>query len=572
MRKLKTERSWLLALFGLPFFAVGVGVLFFMLIPSLYDGWRMASWPSTPGTLSHAELISSTSDGSTTYRVEARYHYRVDGAQYSNDRVAISSSGDNIGDFQQQLGRRLERQLHNRQPVAVYYNPHTPADSTLDRSMRWGLLGLKAVFVLAFGGVGFGLIFFALRGVRRIDSPESATRPWLQRIEWADNRIRSTARSGLYFAWGFALFWNLVSAPVAFMFQEIWEQEGNVALLMLLFPLIGVFLLLWAVRKTLEWRRFGATPLRLEPFPGAINGDVAGEVVLNIPFDPQLVCEVSLSSIHSYVSGSGKNRSRHERVEWQDSGYARVERAAKGVRLVFRFEVPDGLHESEEHSDNYYLWRLTISAEMPGTDLNRDFEIPVYRTAKRSRTISVDSANEVPHGVKREGIEGLLPVRRSGGVLDIYYPMLRRPGRALAILLFGGVFTGAGLFMWGEAARTSAMLYVMSAIFSLVGALVVLGGLYSAFNSLRVEIGGGELRTVRRLLGIPVRRYRLAYNEISAIEEKRGASSTQQGGRHHIEYSVVAKSRHGELVLAEHITSHSKVKRVVDFFKERLGV
>lgn len=572
MKKMKIERSWLLGLFGLPFFAVGLGFLILSVIPSLYDGWQMASWPHTTATLLHAQLTSSTSDGSTTYGIGASYRYRVNGRDYSNDRVAISGGSDNVGSFQQQLGSRLEQHYRNNLPVTVYYNPADPADALLDRTIRWELIGFKLLFVVIFGGVGLGLIIFAMRGKRVIESAESKEKPWLRRTEWADNQIRSGARTGLYVIWGFAIVWNLISSAPAFMITEIWAEQGPLALLVLLFPAVGLMLLGWAIKKTLEWRRFGVTPLRMDPFPGAIGGDVGGEILLNIPFDPQMACEVTLSSLRSYISGSGKNRSRHESVEWQDSGYAKVERAANGLRLLFRFTVPQGQHESEGRSDSYYLWRLNLKAELPGVDLDRDFEIPVYATGEHARAITIDSAREVPHGVEKPRAESLLPIRRNGMVQELYYPMLRRPARAVLGILFGAAFAGVGLFLWGEAVSNGGMLYVMSAVFTLAGSGIVLGALYSAFNTLRVELDGHRLRVTRSVLGIAISSKQAAYHEVLTIKEKSGTVKTQQGNKHQIEYQVVAVTPQGELVLAEQLDSHSKAKLVAAFFRQQLKV
>lgn len=572
MRAVKQERHIGLLLFGLVFFGIGLGFIVLSIIPTLYDSWRMAAWPSTQASLTSARLISSTSDGSTTFRIEARYRYRVEGMEYNGDRVAINSGGDNIGVFQKKLGQRLERYHRNNMPVTLYYDPNNPADALLDRTLRWPLLGFKLIFVLVFGGVGLAIMIYAWRGKRTIDTPETKGKPWLQRPEWADNQIRSSARSGLYMIWGFALLWNLISSPGAIMIGEIWQKEGMLALLVLIFPAIGLMLLWWAIRKSLEWRRFGVTPLRLNPFPGSIGGDVGGEILLNFPYDPKMVVEVSLSSLYSYVSGSGKNRSRRERVEWQDSGYAKVERGAKGCRLRFRFAVPEGLRPSEEHSESYYLWRLNIRSELPGVDLDRDFEIPVYATAEQSSGLALNSAEERPQGIAHQGVESLLPLRREGHRLELFYPVLRRPISSLMGVIFGSVFAGAGIFLWGEAQREGGMLYFMSSIFSLVGGLIVVGALYSALNSLQVELNGQRIRTVRRLLGFPIKSKEVGYHEVRSVEEKRGSTSSQQGKKHRIEYKVVALTSSGELLLAELLDSHSKAKRVTRFFQEQLNL
>ena len=125
-QRIKTKRSYLLALFGLPFFLVGVGFLFWSVIPTFYDAWRMQSWPLVEGELLHAKLSVSHSDDSVTYGAEARYAYNILGRDFEHDRVAINSGNDNIGDFQESLGRKLEALKHQGQPVTVYYNPADP--------------------------------------------------------------------------------------------------------------------------------------------------------------------------------------------------------------------------------------------------------------------------------------------------------------------------------------------------------------------------------------------------------------------------------------------------------------
>ena len=556
-------------LFGLPFFLVGAGFLLWSVIPTLYDGWRMQSWATVYGQLTHADLSVNHSDDSTTYSVDARYHYTISGREFSHDRVAINSGGDNIGNFQQDLGRRLEYLHANHQPVTVFYNPADPADAVLNRDIRWGLLGFKMIFVLVFGGVGAGMMVWGVRGKRRIKVDDPDATPWLTRPEWQGGVIKSQAKGGMIAIWVFASIWNLISAPLAFQITDLWHEEGPVALIALLFPLVGLGLLFWAIKLTMEWRRFGVTPLTMDPYPGSINGDVGGEVRVNIPYRPDMVCKVTLSNIYSYVSGSGKNRSRNERVEWQDEGYARILRYAHGIGLQFRFEVPDHLTESQESADRYYLWRLNVELEVEGTDLDRSFEIPVYKTGDRSRSIKINSVTERPAGVPELKATDLLPLTTRGNLMEIYYPVLRKPGRSLALLLFGGIFAGVGMFLWTEAAREGFMLYMMSLVFSLVGWAIVATAIWSAFNSLRVTMDGRTLSSTRSLLGIKLSNHQFEYTDVLGIEAKEGMKS-QSGNKHSMEYSILARIPGKKIILAEHLDSASKKNKVMEFFEQRL--
>ncbi|QNP60263.1 DUF3592 domain-containing protein [Paenacidovorax monticola] len=99
---------WLMSLFALPFVAVGVGMLVLSVLPTLYDWARMRSWQPVEATLVSAALTEQRGRKSTTFNVTADYRYSVAGREYEARRVAIGGSGDNVGDFQELLGRRLE--------------------------------------------------------------------------------------------------------------------------------------------------------------------------------------------------------------------------------------------------------------------------------------------------------------------------------------------------------------------------------------------------------------------------------------------------------------------------------
>lgn len=160
----KQPGAWVMGLFALPFAAGGVGMLLLGVLPTLYDWSRMQFWQPVHATLLAASLNSSRSSKSTSYNVTARYRYTVAGQVYEGERVAISGGGDNVGDFQEVLGERLEQALSAGQPVQAWFNPSRPSEAVIDRSLRPGLLAFKMVFVVVFGGAGVGLLVVVLRG------------------------------------------------------------------------------------------------------------------------------------------------------------------------------------------------------------------------------------------------------------------------------------------------------------------------------------------------------------------------------------------------------------------------
>jgi hypothetical protein len=166
----------MLGLFALPFAAVGVGMLLLSVLPTLYDWSRMQFWQPADATLLAASLDTHHGSESTSYAAKARYRYTVAGQVYEGERVAINGGADNVGDFQEALGARLEQALRAGHPVQVWFNPSHPADAVIDRSLRPGLLAFKMVFVVTFGGVGVGLLVFAARGGKPV-RPQARRNP-----------------------------------------------------------------------------------------------------------------------------------------------------------------------------------------------------------------------------------------------------------------------------------------------------------------------------------------------------------------------------------------------------------
>ena len=249
-----------LMLFALPFAAVGVGALYFA-ASNVLTWQRMTAWTAVPAEILTTNLEEHRDEDSTTHKATATYRYTFGGRDYVGNRAAISNSADNLGDFQQNLYAEL-RSAHARgKSVTAYVDPENPADATLNRDLRWPLLAMQVLFALVFGGVGFGLLFGARYAAKkqaeeRTLQQQFPQEPWRWRKDWANARIHGSSRVTAYTATGFAVLWNLVSLPAALLVPREVANGNTLALVALLFPLIGIGLAAWAVRAWWQLRRF----------------------------------------------------------------------------------------------------------------------------------------------------------------------------------------------------------------------------------------------------------------------------------------------------------------------------
>ncbi len=536
-------------LFALPFAGFGSFMLY-SIGSNLADAWQMQGWQPVQGRLLRAGYETHSGDESDTYEAYASYEYRWMAQPYTNDRVGISGGADNIGSYQQNLGRRLSGVLANGGAVTVWVNPDMPSEAVLDRSVRWGLTAFKSVFVLLFGGFGFGLLIFAIRSPtpKDPDEPQFAEQPWLVNDAWQGGPLKSGSKAAMWGAWGFATFWNLIAMPLPFLLvEEITVKKNYPALIGLVFPLVGLGLIYWAIRQTREWRRFGPTPLTLDPFPGSIGGHVGGTIDLRQPFRSGTTYALTLTNLESTVSGSGKNRSRRESASWQNGRLAHAEPGPLGTRLSFRFDVPEGLEASDaaQQGDDYTIWRLGLEAELDGSNLDRSWEIPVYPTGERSSSLNerqLEAAQSAQSTADAAAVAKGIEIRHTAAGKSLYYPMGRNALSSISGIFFGGIFAAAGGFIVSAEGA-----WFMGGIFATVGGIIALASLYMLGNSLEVWQDGIELHSRRRLFGIVVR-YRKLHRNAFYRFEKDSTMRSQSGGKHTIHYSVYAIGRSAEQI------------------------
>src|SRR5690606_33997794 len=104
-----------------------------------------------------------------------------------------------------------------------------------------------------FGGVGVGAAWFAWRTVREAIDADKPRRP-------ASPTTAGARRSGVRGLWLMAFFWNALAFPIAgLVVADVLAGGDLIALIVLIFPLVGLFLLWSAVALT--WKelrqRFG---------------------------------------------------------------------------------------------------------------------------------------------------------------------------------------------------------------------------------------------------------------------------------------------------------------------------
>jgi hypothetical protein len=620
-------------LFGL-LFASGGGFIFLETSWPMWQNWQRAQdWRPASARL----LSVSGADNDT----RADYRYDFAGQSYQATVVGVSEFKDNIGSYHQDMQAYLREVQRNGGILPIWVNPASPSQAVIDRDMRWGLFALTSGFCSIFLLIGLGVIVVSLRSSSQVGSRSRPTywqmrktwqqaqkdsvvklgfvefcqqhyaeletqgedksdnvtaSEWQSRKGWESSQIYSNAGRGVRFFWIFAVAWNAISTPILFILPEELHKNNYAALIAVLFPAVGLLLIYKAIKRSLEYRHFGKVIYRMDPYPGGIGGHVGGHIqVRNLDFrraSEAKTLMVKLECVYSYVSGSGDSRSRRESIKWAEQGKPKIDNALEGTNLAFRFDIPAGLPPADvEQSGAYHFWRLGISAEIPGIDLDRSYNIPVFATSETSKNVRHDVSAQAAALRQQESdaaklniasgqfdIEGLsraMRFRTEGNRIQMKFPMFRNKLLSLFAAIFAGGF-GFASYSMADMASGGGLFGIFITIFGipffLVALVATIATIYLPFNNLVVDIMPGEVSVLRRLLFIPIYHRHLQRAEISHLSIKR-SGSTGQGVDKIEHFKIRAQDKQGSnITLAEDIDGEEVATHLRDYLAQRMVV
>jgi hypothetical protein len=427
------------------------------------------------------------------------------------------------------------------------------------------------IFGIAFCGVGFGLIYSVRLGTRSVAARDrlraaNPDRPWLWREDWTAGNIPTSTGNSASMLVGFAVLCFVVSAPGVYAIPQEMAKRNNLILLVLLFPLVGLWLLGQAARAAARWRVVRGAAFAMDSVPGQIGGTLAGKITLPMELRPTGNFTLGLRCVNRVTSGSGNSSSTWEHVLWNDEQTASSDGASVPVAFYI---APDTPASDNSNSNNEIIWRLTASAPTAAGKFDAQFEVPVFKVAetaeqrRQAESVRASEHQQVESYVHPEASR--ITMRQTpGGATEVYFPPLRSPGATLSLAAFTAIWSAC---LWLMHAMHVPFIFVL--VWGFFEVILVLF-LLSMFAAVRVRVGDGEVVIAKSLADLVYSRRRIAAGDVTNIEAVAGMTANNTvynqlrlsyGGNRHYDFADGISDKREADWLADQISQRLGLKQ-----------
>jgi hypothetical protein len=399
------------------------------------------------------------------------------------------------------------------------------AQSDQGHSSVWPLFLIGTFFVV----IGFGLVFATFYGTKLMQRQqrlqvEHPTEPWLWREDWAQGKVQSKTRGSAIAGWIFTIFWNAVSMPMAYLFlTQPAKVKGPAVFLILVFPVIGVGLLIRAIRQTIALLEFGKTCFEMSSVPGVIGRELRGQIQARFPHSPDHGIHLRLSCVHRVTTNSGNSSNTSERILWRDEAElssAQLFPGPSGTMIPVAFHIPlDAQPTEKRNSRDEFVWVLEALADVPGVNYHDIFEVPVFRTPQTPAQPEARRFVAAPPTFTRPTIM-TVEVRQNADETEFYFSAARNKKLASSVAAAWAI---CGVITYSMIHHAPVIFPIFFGLFSLI---LFYSTVQQWLSTTRVVVGSAGVAVQSGWLGSG-KTHQIPLQEIASINHK---ISAQQGG------------------------------------------
>lgn len=433
-------------------------------------------------------------------------------------------------------------------------------------------------------------------------SPES-DKKWLQTREWAEGMGIPEHATKLTQLWFATLVWNGISIPAALATFDKIKHGDLLILIVWFFPIIGAFLLVSVIHKTLQAAKYRGTDLHLYTLPGIPGGRFVAEVFSPMNLGHTRIT-VKLSCVNRYSTARRNTRNSNTQSEqhtdslWEEEyalDGAEAEPSGRGWVIPIAFALPaDGL-ETQNSEFQGIQWLVSIHADVPGIDFEAQFRVPVF-------AVSEEEADEINDAARRAMLESpalqnlaarqiheehtadgqarrdeeiarrvmknqRIQMSLRGDAVVIVLPPFRSGKAILGLGLFALMFSSITIFVFQQAQKGEAMMYLFVAAFGFFAIILNLAVLWKMVGAKRITVDSQSVRVESSILSL------IRWATIYAVDEIKDLVVNKSGSAGETEYfNIDMKVNMSKRNLLMWIEGRSDAEWLAGYIKRILSV
>ena len=256
------------------------------------------------------------------------------------------------------------------------------------RDGNWEQAALAASIALGCGGAGFGAIWWVRFHARAADPSErlraaNPGAPWMWREDWARGEVRTSARRDANRLTIIAIAWCVATFPILFIVpRRAIRGADYFAIPSLIFPLVGVVMIAWAMQIRRRLRRYGESRFAMACVPGQIGGSLAGSIHVDKPLAAGERVALELACINRTTRGSLHSLTTWDWILWR-AEQTSMSDSTGSIPVAFLI-ASDCRPTDDSNPNSRIVWRLSAKASRVAVGYRAEFEVPVFRIGASS--------------------------------------------------------------------------------------------------------------------------------------------------------------------------------------------
>jgi len=256
------------------------------------------------------------------------------------------------------------------------------------RDGNWEQAALAASIALGCGGAGFGAIWWVRFHARAADPSErlraaNPGAPWMWREDWARGEVRTSARRDANRLTIIAIAWYVATFPILFIVpRRAIRGADYFATPSLIFPLVGVVMIAWAMQIRRRFRQYGESRFAMACVPGQIGGSLAGSIHVDKPLAAGERVALELACINRTTRGSLHSLTTWDWILWR-AEQTSMSDSTGSIPVAFLI-ASDCRPTDDSNPNSRIVWRLGAKASGAAVGYRAEFEVPVFRIGASS--------------------------------------------------------------------------------------------------------------------------------------------------------------------------------------------